>query len=52
MPFRSIFLKVGSEIGIVDLPEPIHKFLGILIGYVIPAILWITAYIRLDEKEA
>jgi hypothetical protein len=52
MPFRSIFLKVGSEIGIVDLPEPIHKSLGILIGYVIPAILWITAYIRLDEKEA
>jgi hypothetical protein len=52
IPFRSLFLKVGSEIGIVDLPQPLNELLSILIRYVIPAILWITAYIRLDEKEA
>jgi hypothetical protein len=51
MPFRSLFLNVGSEVGIIDLPNQINDTISITISYVIPAALWVTAYIRLDEKE-
>lgn len=51
MPFRSIFLKVGTEIGIIDLPEGTNKLFTILITYIIPTILLLVAFVRLKEKE-
>jgi hypothetical protein len=50
-PFKSVFLKVGSAIGIVDLPEGVNSAISFLISYVIPGTLWLTALIRLKEKE-
>jgi hypothetical protein len=50
-PFKSIFLKVGSAIGIVDMPEGVNSAISFLISYVIPGTLWLTALIRLKEKE-
>lgn len=51
MPFNSIFLKAGGDVGIVDLPAGINKATFIAIAYVIPGMLWLTAYMRLAEKE-
>ena len=51
MPFKSIFLKVGTELGIIDLPDGVNKFFTLIITYVLPAMLLLTAFIRLKEKE-
>jgi len=52
MPFNSVFIKAGGDVGIVDLPTGINKAAFIAIAYVIPGTLWLTAYMRLAEKEA
>lgn len=51
VPYQGIFLKVGKEVGRIDMPTHIDNIIMAAIYYVIPAILWITAYIRLVEKE-
>lgn len=51
MPFKSIFLKVGTEVGILDLPEGVNKLFTALITWVIPSVLMLTALVRLKEKE-
>jgi hypothetical protein len=51
MPFKSIFLKIGSAIGIINMPKMVDKTVELLISYIIPGILWLTALIRLKEKE-
>lgn len=50
-PFDHIFLKVGSEVGLIGLPSTIDQLFHIATVYVIPAILLLTAYVRLKEKE-
>lgn len=51
IPFKVIFLKVGTGVGIINQPYLMARAINISISYVVPAILWITAYIRLKEKE-
>ncbi|MEH6307250.1 hypothetical protein RYH73_16500 [Olivibacter sp. CPCC 100613] len=51
IPFKVIFLKVGKGVGIINQPDLMARAINITISYVIPAILWLTAYIRLKEKE-
>lgn len=51
VPFRNNFLRVDKEIGIIDLPPFALKLFNIFITYIIPCTLWLTAYVRLKEKE-
>jgi hypothetical protein len=50
-PFSNVFIRVGNDIGSIDMPLAAAKFVGISFQYIIPVILWITVYIRLKEKE-
>jgi len=50
-PFNSIMIKVGNGTGILELPSNVSNIVHIAILYIIPTVLWITAYIRLREKE-
>ncbi|MGY4383995.1 hypothetical protein ACVWYN_001021 [Pedobacter sp. UYP24] len=51
VPYRSVFLKIGDNRGILNLPEGINQFTKYIAYYILPIILWLTAYIRLSEKE-
>ncbi|WP_316635955.1 hypothetical protein [uncultured Flavobacterium sp.] len=51
VPFRNIFLKVDKEIGIIDMPSAPANAASFAIAYLIPAALWVLAYLRLKEKE-
>ncbi len=50
-PFSGVFIKLGNDIGILDLTEASKKIVGVCFRYILPAILWLTVYIRLREKE-
>jgi hypothetical protein len=50
-PFNNINIKVGNGIGIIELPATVSKIVHIVFLFIIPIVLWITAYIRLREKE-
>jgi hypothetical protein len=50
-PFNNIMIKVGNGIGILELPSNVSNIVHVAILFIIPAVLWITAYIRLREKE-
>jgi hypothetical protein len=50
-PFSDAGLKFGNDYRMLWMPESGKKAIDILLQYLIPAILWITAYIRLREKE-
>ena len=50
-PFNSVMIKVGSGIGILELPANISSIVHVVFLFIIPIVLWITAYIRLREKE-
>jgi len=50
-PFYFVFIKVGNDIGKIELPHIADQIVGITWFYIIPAILWLTTYIRLREKE-
>lgn len=50
-PFNNVFIVVGDTTGSVDLPKGGSQFAHIAFMYIIPGILWLTAYIRLREKE-
>jgi hypothetical protein len=50
-PFSSAFIRVGNDIGSVDLPAGAKNFVWVSFQYIIPVIIWLTVYIRLREKE-
>jgi hypothetical protein len=50
-PFYFVFIKVGNNVGKIELPHIADQMVGIAWFYIIPAILWLTTYIRLREKE-
>jgi len=51
-PFHNVIIKNGDEIGVVTMPEGLNQAYDIIVLYILPAILLITSYIRLKEKEA
>ncbi len=51
IPFNCVFITVGKESGKIELPSYASKAVAICILYIVPAVLLITAYIRLREKE-
>ncbi|TFF40847.1 hypothetical protein [Mucilaginibacter psychrotolerans] len=50
-PYYTVLIKVGSEVGNVELPPRAGAVADAFLQYILPATLWITAYIRLREKE-
>lgn len=50
-PYYTVLIKVGSEVGNIELPNGTVAIPNVFFQYILPAILWITAYIRLREKE-
>jgi hypothetical protein len=50
-PFHNIFIGFGDDYGSLELPAISSAIVGISMAYIIPIVLWITAYIRLTEKE-
>ncbi len=51
LPFNGVFISVGKEFGKIELPSYASKAVNICILYIVPAILWVGAYVRLREKE-
>ena len=51
VPFKNIFLKVDTEVGIINLSSNASVLVDNSITYFIPCILWLTAYVRIKEKE-
>ncbi|HEX8279530.1 MAG TPA: hypothetical protein VF540_12585, partial [Segetibacter sp.] len=51
LPYYSVFIAVGKDFGKVMLPPNASKAVDICMQYVVPAILWLVALIRLREKE-
>jgi hypothetical protein len=50
-PFNYVMIPVGASEGSVMLPEEISGIVFKTISYVFPAILFVTSFIRLREKE-
>lgn len=50
-PFNNTFIKVGNDVGSLELPATYSNIVKVCIWFIIPSILWVTAYIRLREKE-
>ncbi|MHB8208948.1 hypothetical protein [Mucilaginibacter sp.] len=50
-PFNKIMIKVGNGFGTIELPSNVSNIVHVAILFIIPIVLWITAYIRLREKE-
>ncbi|MDB5278293.1 MAG: hypothetical protein JWR61_3248 [Ferruginibacter sp.] len=50
-PFHYVMIPVGKAEGSILLPEKISDFAFNMVSYVFPAILFITSFIRLREKE-
>ena len=51
IPFQDVYVRFGDNSGVVPIPRSLSNIVGVSFGYVIPAILWILAYLRLKEKE-
>lgn len=51
VPFYFVLINMGKEFGKIELPLYASKAVDICILYIIPAVLLMTAYIRLREKE-
>ncbi|MCW3108163.1 MAG: hypothetical protein JWQ09_2669, partial [Segetibacter sp.] len=51
LPYYAVFITVGKEFGKVVLPSYASKAVDICILYIVPAILLLTTYVRLREKE-
>lgn len=51
LPYYCVFIAVGNSFGKVELPAGGSMAVDICTKYIVPAILWIVAYIRLREKE-
>lgn len=50
-PFWSVNLQLTNNYRTVDAPQYIKDFADNLTKFILPAILWVTVYIRLREKE-
>ena len=50
-PFRYVALFSGKSVGSIELPEKAARFYAYSFNFIVPLILWVTAYIRLREKE-
>lgn len=51
LPYYAVFIMAGKEFGKIMLPSYASKAVDICILYIIPAVLLLTAYVRLREKE-
>lgn len=51
IPYKTLFLKVGNEVGVLSLPASVDKAVFIIMSSAFPAILWGLAYLRIVEKE-
>jgi hypothetical protein len=51
MPYFLVWIKVHTAEGRIELPGKIMQGVNVAIHYVVPAILWILAFVRLREKE-
>ncbi|TSD65850.1 hypothetical protein FFF34_000165 [Inquilinus sp. KBS0705] len=50
-PFYNVLISVNSESGNIQLPPFASKLADVCLQYILPITLWVTAYIRLREKE-
>ncbi len=50
-PFRYVSLFAGKSEGSVELPAKLASFYAYSFNFIVPLVLWVTAYIRLREKE-
>jgi len=50
-PLNNVFIKVGDDIGMIELPQAQANVVDVVIDFIMPAALWIIAFIRLREKE-
>lgn len=51
LPYYGVFIPVDKDFGSVILPSYASKAVDFCILYIIPAVLLVTAYVRLREKE-
>lgn len=51
LPYYCVFIAVGKDFGKVQLPASASNAVDIGLIYVLPAIFWLTTYVRLREKE-
>jgi len=51
IPYFLVWIQRGSETGRLELSANIQNIVTILFHYILPAILWSLAYLRLREKE-
>ena len=51
VPYVLVWIKVDTNTGNIQLPEKIMNVVKIFDQYIIPAVLWLLAYVRLKEKE-
>lgn len=51
LPYYAVFITAGKEFGKLELPSYASKAVDICILYIVPAVLLVTAYVRLREKE-
>lgn len=50
-PYYTVLIKVRSEVGVINLPHSAGQVSDIFINFIMPATLWVTAFVRLKEKE-
>jgi len=50
-PFHGVALRVGNDVGSIELPAGIANISKYAFFYVMPATFWILSYTRLREKE-
>jgi hypothetical protein len=50
-PYFTVLIKVDSEVGNIELPHYAYAIANNFLQYILPGTLWITAYVRLREKE-
>ena len=50
-PYNNVLIKVKSEVGVIALPHTAALVVDAFINYILPITLWLTAFIRLKEKE-
>jgi len=50
-PYYLVWLMEGKERGRMELPSTSLQTVGIFFRFIIPAMLWLLAFMRLREKE-
>ena len=51
VPFYFVLINTGKEFGKIELPSYASKAVDLCTLYIVPAVLLVTAYVRLREKE-